>query len=64
MVRSPVSPRGVKGSRSPSPGARAAAGVLGEGQAELRAARCLFGPGGLEQEEFLKKKKKIETLRD
>ena len=27
--------RGVKGGRSPSPGARAAAGVLGEGQAEL-----------------------------
>ena len=28
-------PRGVKGSRSPSPGARAAEGVLGEGKAEL-----------------------------
>ena len=28
-------PRGDKGSRSPSPGAGAAAGVLGEGQAEL-----------------------------
>ena len=41
-------PRRVKGGRSPSPGARAAAAVLGEGQAELRAARCFFGPGGLE----------------
>ena len=30
-----LDPPGVKGGRSPSPGAGAAAGVLGEGQAEL-----------------------------
>ena len=41
-------PRRDKGARSPTPGAGAAAGVLGEGQAELWAARCLSGPGGLE----------------
>ena len=36
---------------APSWGARSAAGFLGE-------ARCLFGPGGIEQEEILEKKKR------
>ena len=51
--------RGDKGGRSPSPGAGAAAGFLGESQAELceQPGACL-DQGGLDRKNFSKRKRK------
>ena len=59
----PGTSMGTRAAEAPGQGTGSAAGFLGESQAELceQAGACL-DQGGLEWEEFLKKKKKIEAL--